>query len=73
MLRIIIGVMGVASTYAYRPPSGVIEALGMLLQGREFYLTEPMFLGLMAVFVIVTLSGVVALIRGGGSEGRRGE
>ena len=63
MIRLIIGVIGMIITYHYRPPSGIGDAFGMLLNGRDFYLKEPVFLALMSVFGLLTFFGMVAVIK----------
>lgn len=65
MIRLIVGVFGMALTYHFRPPSGLVDAFGMLLNGRNFYLKEPVFLMLMAAFGLLALFGLIAVIRKG--------
>ena len=64
MIRLIIGVIGMILTYSYRPPQGIGDAVGMLVQGRKFYLREPAFLGLMALFGLLALFGFISMVRG---------
>ena len=63
MIRLIIGVIGMVITYHYRPPSGIGDAFGMLLNGRNIYLKEPVFLALITVFGLLTLFGLAAVIK----------
>lgn len=64
MIRLIIGVIGMILTYSYRPPQGLGDAVGMLIQGRNFYLNEPAFLALMALFCLLVLFGFISMVRG---------
>lgn len=63
MLRVAIGIIGMIVTWAYRPPSGLGDAIMMMGEGQSFYLKEPVFLGLMAAFGLIALFGLIAMIR----------
>jgi hypothetical protein len=64
VFRLVIGIIGMVITYSYRPPSGLGDALGMMIQGRNFYLKEPAYLGLMAMFSLLAIFGLLAVIKG---------
>lgn len=64
MIRLIIGIIGMILTYSFRPPQGLGDAIGMLAQGRNFYLREPVFLALMAFFGLLALFGFISMVRG---------
>ncbi|MEX2402235.1 MAG: hypothetical protein WD423_15800, partial [Rhodothermales bacterium] len=58
----VIGVIGLAVVYSFRPPSGLGDALTMMGQGRDFYFEEPVYFALMVLSGIVSLFGVVSIV-----------
>jgi len=65
MIRLIIGVLGMALTYAYRPPAGLGDAFSMLLNGQSFYLKQPLFTIFMASFALLAGFGLLGMIQKG--------
>jgi len=63
---IIIGVVGVCVVYSFRPPSGFGDAIMMLGNGRDYYLKDPVYLGLMAISVVVSVIGLTLIFKNGG-------
>ena len=63
MFRLIIGVIGLFATYAYRPPTGFWDAVTMETQGRAHFLKPPVYYSALAVFALIALFGFVAMIR----------
>jgi uncharacterized membrane protein len=68
LVKLIVGILGLVIVYSYRPPSGLGDALMMMGEGRNFYLKEPVYFFLMAVFAIVAILGVVDLVRANGQK-----
>ncbi len=66
IILIISGVVGVCIVYSFRPPSGFGDAIMMLGNGRNYYLKEPVYLGLMAVSVIASVIGLTLILKNGG-------
>ncbi len=65
MIRLIVGVLGMALTYAYRPPAGFGDAFSMLMNGQSFFLKQPWFTLFMAGFALLALFGLVAVVQKG--------
>lgn len=63
IVLVVVGILGLIFVYSLRPPSGFGEALMMLGQGREFYLREPVYLTLMALFGVILVFGVVGIVK----------
>jgi len=60
---LIIGVIAMFAVYSFRPPSGFGDAMMMMGSGRNYYLKEPIYLGLMAISVICSVLGLVLTIK----------
>jgi uncharacterized membrane protein len=58
-----VGIVGLIFVYSQRPPSDFGEALMMLGQGRDFYLKEPVYLTLMALFGVISVIGVINIVK----------
>jgi len=55
----VIGVIGLAVVYSYRPPTGITEAFMMMGQGKDWFLKEPIYITLMAIFGLLTFFGLL--------------
>ena len=44
IVLLVVGIVGLIFVYSLRPPSGFGDALMMAVQGRNFYLKEPVYL-----------------------------
>ena len=55
---IVLGIIAVIAVYSVRPPSGFAESLFMAGQGKEFYLKEPVYYGLMVLSAAIGIFGV---------------
>ncbi len=62
-ILLIVGVVGLIGVYSVRPPSGLGDALMMLGQGRDFYLIEPVFFGLMAISGVISVLGLAMVVK----------
>ncbi len=63
IVMLIVGIIGLVGVYSIRPPSGFGEALMMMGQGRQFFIREPLYQILMAVSAIVSVLGVLKIIK----------
>ena len=61
---LIVGIAALIFVYSFRPPSGLGDAFMMMGQGRDAFLKEPAYLGLMAISSIVSLFGVIFIVKG---------
>lgn len=64
-LLVVVGGLGLAYVYSMRPPSGLGDAFGMMMQGRQSYIRSPTYEVLMAACIISVLFGLVLLTRKG--------
>lgn len=64
IIMLIIGVIGLVGVYSLRPPSGFGEALMMMGQGRQFFIKEPLYQILLVVFVIISVFGLLKIVKG---------
>ena len=64
VILLIVGVVALIAVYSVRPPSGFGDAMMMMGQGKEFYLKEPVYLGLMAISGIISVLGLVFIVKG---------
>ncbi len=58
-----VGVVGLIAGWSLRPPSGFGDAVMMMGQGRDFFLKEPVFLGVMAVSGLLAVFGLADLLK----------
>jgi len=63
VILIVAGLIGLALVYSMRPPSGLGEAMGMMARGRQYYLKEGPYYFFMLVSGLVSLSGLILLVR----------
>lgn len=68
IILLVIGGIGLIFVYSLRPPSGFGDALMMMGQGKEFFLKEPVYLTLMALSGIISLFGVIYIVKGMSKE-----
>jgi uncharacterized membrane protein len=66
VILLIVGVVALIAVYSVRPPSGFGDAFMMMAQGRNFYLKEPVYLGLMAISGIISALGLIFIVKGMG-------
>lgn len=60
----VIGIVGLVVVYSLRPPSGFGDALMMMAQGKEFFISEPYYQLLLGACVVLTGFGAVKLLKG---------
>ncbi len=60
----IIGAIGLIVGYSFRPPSNFGDAIVMMGLGREFFLREPIYIGLMVISGLIAVFGLVSAIKG---------
>jgi hypothetical protein len=58
-----VGVVGLIVVYSMRPPDGIMDALGMLVQGKQRYIHAPLYQLLMALFAFLALAGGIVVLR----------
>lgn len=58
-----LGVIGLIVGWSLRPPSGFGDAMMMMGQGRDFFLKEPIFLGVMAVSGLIAVFGLADMLK----------
>lgn len=58
-----LGVVGLILGWYYRPPNGPYDAMAMMGQGREVFLKEPIFIGVIIVSALLVVFGVVDIVR----------
>lgn len=63
VILLIAGVVGLVTVYSMRPPSGLGDAFMMMGQGRQTYLKEPVYFGLMAISGIIAILGIVSIVK----------
>ena len=68
IILLVIGGIGLIFVYSLRPPSGFGDALMMMGQGKEFFLKEPVYITLMALSGIISLFGVIYIVKGMSKE-----
>lgn len=61
---LVVGVVGLFTVYSMRPPSGFIDAITILAQGRQQYINAPLYQILMALSGVVAFLGVYLLFVG---------
>lgn len=66
----IVGLVCLAVVHSMRPPSGFMEALMMLGQGRQTFIKEPLYQVLLGCSSLISLGGIV-LVVSGFSAGRK--
>jgi hypothetical protein len=67
-----VGIAGLVVVYSMRPPDGIMDALGMMVQGRQRYLHAPYYQLLMALCGFLTLAGGIVVLRRLTSDGPTG-
>jgi len=60
---LIVGVVGLIVVYTYRPPSGIGQAFLRIAQGQNFFFKEPLYEILLALFGIVSILGIVNVVK----------
>jgi len=63
VILLIVGVVALIAVYSVRPPSGLGDALMLMGQGRDFFLKGPVYLGLMAISGIISVFGLVFIVK----------
>ncbi len=63
VIMLSIGVVALIAVYTMRPPSGLGDAIMMMGQGRQTYLKEPVYFGLMAISGIIAILGIVSIMK----------
>ncbi|MEQ1574333.1 MAG: hypothetical protein ABMA15_04845 [Vicinamibacterales bacterium] len=64
----IVGLVCLAGVHAMRPPSGFMEALMMLGQGKQTFIREPLYQILLAGSALMSLGGIVLIVSGSAGE-----
>ena len=67
-ILLVIGVVGLITIYSYRPPSGVGQTVRMYAQGQTFFFKEPVYEILLAGFGIISVFGIVKIVKGKTSQ-----
>ena len=62
-VMLIIGLVGLIAVYSYRPPSGIGQAFIMLAQGQNFHFKSPAYEILLAIFGIISIFGIVKVVK----------
>lgn len=62
MIKLIIGVIGLVGAWALRPPRGIGDAISIMATGR-YYVNEPVFLAMIAIFGLLTVFGFIEVIK----------
>jgi hypothetical protein len=57
LILLAIGVVGLFLVYSHRPPRGFMEAMGMMMEGRQKYLKSPLYEIGLGVFGILSVFG----------------
>jgi hypothetical protein len=62
-LLLTIGILGLAVTYVLRPPSNGLEALQMILSGKQHYINQPLYTRFLAGTGGLAIVGALVLLR----------
>ena len=73
IILLVVGIIGLIVVYSLRPPSGFGDALMMMGQGRNFYLKEPVYLMLMALSGVISLFGVINIVKASSKQKGEGQ
>jgi hypothetical protein len=53
-----VGALGLIVVHSFRPPEGILDAIGLLASGRQQFIRPPLYQLLLAFSALVTVSGL---------------
>jgi len=68
VILLVVGVIGLVAVYSMRPPSSFGDAIMILGQGRKFFIKEPLYQIFMSIFGLLSVFGIIKIVRAMNSD-----